>query len=115
MVIKESTLRSAIQSELRKLVLEARKNGLLEQDLDIADAAGKDGETEKDVKVKSISQFKKDMISALGAIDLPTARLEGVSELMKALMKKIAENDTSTLNKIATFLNVNWKTGEEKK
>jgi len=115
MIIKELTLRKAIRSELRKLMREAHKNRLLEQDLGIAGAGGKGDTEEKDVKVKSISQFKTDMMASLEAIDLPAARLEGVSELMKALMEKIAEPDAATLSKIATLLNVNWKTGEEKK
>ncbi len=114
MIIKELALRKAIRSELRKLVLEARKNRLLEQDLGIADSGGKGGTEEKDVKVKSVSDFKKDMLATLDAIDIPAARLEGVSELMKSLMEKISEGDTTTLGKLANLLNVNWKTGEEK-
>tara|TARA_Y100000034_G_scaffold10746_1_gene11252 strand:+ start:87 stop:404 length:318 start_codon:yes stop_codon:yes gene_type:complete len=105
MVIKEASLRGTIRSELKKLVLEARKNRLLEQE----------GTEEKDVKVKSVSDFKKDMLATLDSVDIPAARLEGVSELMKALMEKISEGDTSTLGKLANLLNVNWKTGEEKK
>ena len=103
MVIKELTLRRAIRSELRKLVLEARKNRLFEQD---------EGKEEKDVK--SVSQFKTQMMSALDELDLPTARMEGMMEMMKALMEKVAEGDTSSLGKISNILGVQWKTGEEK-
>ena len=103
MMIKETTLRRAIRSELRKLVLEAHKNRLFEQG---------EGKEEKDVK--SASQFKIQMMAALDELDLPAARMEGVMEMMKALMKKVDERDTPSLSKISNILGVQWKTGEEK-